>query len=55
MAAARFSLILLRGRLVDIVLFRDENGREIPPFRILFFADRFRIVQEPIRKGTKTI
>jgi hypothetical protein len=37
---------------------RDENrtgNSHIVPFRILFFLDRFRIVQELIRNGTKTI
>jgi hypothetical protein len=37
---------------------RDENGTGnsyTVPFRILFFPDHFRIVQEPIRNGTKTI
>jgi hypothetical protein len=37
---------------------RDENGTgnsRTAPFRILFFPDRFLIVWEPIRNGTKTI
>jgi hypothetical protein len=37
---------------------RDENGTgnsRTVPFRILFFSDRFRMVQEPITNDTKTI
>jgi hypothetical protein len=37
---------------------RDENGTgnsRTVPFQILFFLDRFRIVQKLIRNGTETV